>query len=332
MASRTPFDRQQALLSTDKRTYIAGQQKKLARHGLQLVAQVGAAEMVAAAAESASGAVAERLQQINAFYADAQRSRRRALATAYDQVGQEAVKATVRAYDARHKPGDPYRANASGKMRRDAGGKLRSALASPNMYLAGPDGIAFVNEDWLDSRARQWYRLNFGAGSRGAEGDRPKSYRMKFLNQQTNLGVSLGAFQPSAPFRMPAGIFLDGGEPIARDKGRRGLDEFAPANYVKRNMPDIHGSIRYDRAGFTKGIEASNFLDRGVQTIAREFPNVTTEFVLSELRRSIESGGSKGAPAKAAIDLDDMNKIVRQIKKEMRKNKTNSLKSLRGIF
>lgn len=127
----------------------------------------------------------------------------------------------------------PYR-----QTKRDAGGKLRRALGAKSFYRGTYDGIGIVNTTVLDSTARQWHRLNFGARPAGTY--TPTMYQVRFGN------LVAGSFgfadeEPSAGFMMPKGVFS--GDGAFYPKGRALVTP-------------------------TRGIQAWNFLDAGPRVMA----------------------------------------------------------------
>lgn len=158
------------------------------------------------------------------------------------------------------------------RVDRFAGGKLGRALASSNMYDARWDGVAFINRRWLDSQAKQWYRLSFGAGARGKSTPPHRDYNIRFFGSAV-FSMSLKAFGPSASFSMPAGLWFgfdgnpspaastgDGNvRPGAPSPARRGQDQFVPGSFGGRAF----------RGRRTQGIQGTAFLDAGVAALTR---------------------------------------------------------------
>lgn len=311
----TAFEVQQAINNNYKsRTLLQTRLKSLSASGVSLSSSALSRQMVAQAAQNTAGVTGEILSQIGLFYNDAVRERRRSLETAYGDVGRQAntaVAARYRRTKGRSGAG-AYRANASGKYKRDAGGKLGRALTSENMFLAGPDGISYVNMPFLDSQARQWYRLNFGAGPRGVASQRPASKRVIFFGEQTNLDVGLQGLGPSASFSMPGGLFTNGqGQAIPFNPARRGKDRFDPGSYLKGrpNVLSRSSGVKLKQIQ-TQGIAAQNFLDAGTDVIARGMPAVTTKFIRGILQESFAAGGAKGAPARAGLDTKNIERLL----------------------
>lgn len=133
----------------------------------------------------------------------------------------------------------PYRPPfLSRESERDANGRMEAALSSPEFFRATYDGIGFGNVRLLDRTARQWHRLNFGAGDAAGPGARQYPVRWQGLVLGT-VGFTDG---PSRPFAMPRGIFREG------------------AFYPRGPRPIYR----------TRGIQAWHFLDAGPETLARE--------------------------------------------------------------
>ena len=129
----------------------------------------------------------------------------------------------------------PYRLTT-----RDAGGKLRAALGSAQIYRGTYDAIGFGNVSLLDNTARQWHRLNFGARPRGTY--TPRMYQARFGN------LVAGAFgfageSPSAGFGLPRSFIWREGM-LLRPRGR----QVTP----------------------TRGIQAWRFLDAAPRVLAEQ--------------------------------------------------------------
>lgn len=170
-------------------------------------------------------------------------------------IGEKARNSLISAYANRQykRPVASYRVGD-----RFSGGVLGEALASKEIYEATAFGLNFLNRELLDEKAKQWRRLNFGAGAGGQESDlsAPKKFPV------TGLGFVIG-FQPDVrpAFGMPKGFFLDQNHSTERV----GLDAFHPSG------PD---AVR-----ITRGIAARNFLDPPMEIIASSIrPGLTDMF------------------------------------------------------
>lgn len=150
-----------------------------------------------------------------------------------------------------------YRANGEGDTQpRFSGGKLRRALSHRDMVVATPQGIAYINNDILDREAKQWARLNYGAG--GAAGGGGGAYPWTFR------GVTLGAltlpWAPSPAFRMPHGVWIGGRNGSVNDQG------LSAGFYPRSSQLNV----------LTRGIEGRHFFDAGLRRFTQEFPAVYT--------------------------------------------------------
>ena len=140
----------------------------------------------------------------------------------------------------------PYRLS-----QRDAGGRLERAILDPEFIRATYDGIGFANTEVLDRMARQWHRLNFGAGA--AAGTGPRSFQVHWGR------AVISAFgytdTPSAPFVLPPGSWFEPGTGKRVKFGASRSDWFHPGGGGR-------GAVQ------TKGIRAWQFLDAGLGFIA----------------------------------------------------------------
>jgi len=270
----------------NRNAYNATVIKRMAVEGLSVTAQITMAEMVQEYAArvvksmGTAGVDAKNVVVISRFFQSAQLKHPSEFLKAMELVGEKAVDATVRAYDNRgnrgqvkgYRPGD-----------RDTG-KLRKALNSSNMYRAAPDGLLFGNKSWMDSQARQWYRLNFGSGAVGAQGKRPRPHPMKFFGQTVG-ALSLAQYGPNlnpAHNYIPPGFFGDEGNP-SKPSTPKG-EQFTP---LTRSDIFIRGPIAWNTT--SRGIRAVGFLDGGVKSIAKNMPIAYTETLRRILQRGIEN-------------------------------------------
>lgn len=171
------------------------------------------------------------------------RSSRTQLAEAHHAVGSQMAEATVDAYIAARARGPQvpsYRPPfLSRESERDANGRLLRALQSDLFYRGTNTGIGFINEKLLNDEARQWHRLNFGAGAAAGAPGLPVRVTWQGALLAT-VGLSDG---PSAPFSIPRGIWEKGG--------------FYPRGDMRNAKP-------------TKGIKGEHFLDAGLKVLDRE--------------------------------------------------------------
>lgn len=109
--------------------------------------------------------------------------------------------------------GEPLfdRANAPGNFKRYARGAMERALRDPRNVIAGVDGIGFIDSGVMYNQAKQWYRLNFGAGYKGKgplEGSiARKNFALTLFGDQV-AQVSLENFKHAPNFSMPPGVWF----------------------------------------------------------------------------------------------------------------------------
>lgn len=177
------------------------------------------------------------------------------LRRAHQDAGDQARRSMVAAYTHRaHRRAVPsYRVGD-----RYAGGALRRALNQPGQVEATAFTLRFINRDILNQEARQWRRLNYGAGG-GSEGGIVAP--AQFPVQWDGLVVAtLGLPPDTRPgFTIPQGIFVTpGGERVRPSASRRGQDAFS-VRKASRKFP-------------TAGIASSNFLDGGIRRLVTALP------------------------------------------------------------
>jgi len=187
------------------------------------------------------------------------RNRETRLKRLHTDVAQEGLDAITLAYEARADRGvhsANYRPNT-----RYSGGKLLRALQSDEMFTVGRDGFDFINQDHLDKEAKQWRRMNFGAGPRGSRTPKAPSAKMQIFGGTTPVDLALTNTKPSDQYLLPPGFWLDQatGKKQPWDKSRRPFkDSFGPTG-----KEPIYKSM---------GFAGSRFLDAGVAQIAKSLP------------------------------------------------------------
>ncbi len=197
---------------------------------------------------------------------------------AHTEIAHEAQAAVVAAYEAARSSGrqsPPYRSDLAGKNHRYAGGALLRALQDPAFVVATPEGINYANLFLLDITAKQWARLNFGAG--GAGGVAGRSFAVRWSNLVV---ASLGFAEPArAPFSLPAGFWLG--------------EAFYPLGTQPPGTPG-----RPSKARPTRGIAAEQFLDAGLEVIANLLPEAYSNIfreMFAEARTEAEQVALQGS-------------------------------------
>ena len=192
----------------------------------------------------------------------------------HQRVGEQVQEAILGAYDNSLLGTPPYRVHAIlSKNRRYAGGILRSVLASPNFVTADSSGISIGNTRELDARARQWRRLNYGAGS--AAGGDAGIVAVRWSNQEFYLA------EPGAPrpaFRIPAGAWF-GQEfyPVSELQARFRLVSHllgqgkVSSSQAQSSFEQLRGGIRQEPR-YTRGIRGKHFMAAGLEVAAEALP------------------------------------------------------------
>lgn len=210
---------------TSNATLIRGEFNEAVQQVLTVSMQDLVSEAAATANEQAAEAMILFSRSLRNQYA---RNRTSELTNMHRVVAEDAQRSMLGSYDrivGQRSLGE-YRSRVARKeWKRYSGGQLRRALARPDFYRVSYDGILWANMTMLDKRAAQWYRLNYGAGARGA-GHRASqalpSAKMKFFNQTLSSSLLPTTFKPSAPYMIPRGVFADidqlGVEPQGRFK------------------------------------------------------------------------------------------------------------------
>lgn len=210
----------------------------------------------------------------------------RMLAT-HREIGVKAQRSVLSAYDNRKNRRDlpAYRQSARNPRNiRFAGGRLRAALRAPDFFEATEHGLSFINTQRLSKEAKQWRRLNFGAGV-------PNSSRQFNVYFADMLVSSLGLDPGTQPGRvkLPPGRFVEpggGGKrggaqapgapgtgmfyPLGELRGRTVFQKQQNGAYGPRGGPKRMPRLTIDNPMWVK-IEATNFLDEGVRRMANEW-------------------------------------------------------------
>lgn len=261
---------------TIKQQYQQQALAEYARKGVHFTAAIAIQDLAMAGIESTAKTQISTIQTLGPIFTQELQSSRGRLLERTRRVAEVAQAAVVNSYiSSRSESGSKagYRKNAPGVYRRDSGGKLLKAIQSPKFMTITPDGVLLGNKAWLDSQARQWYKLNYGV--QPAAGRRPGVFSMNMFG--ANVGaLSLASNVPVKWMNMPSGIFSKGGE-------------FTPYKYAKRNNKDntaskrarsgsggfiirSNASTQYVKAMRTKGISAWNYMDPGLRVLSKELP------------------------------------------------------------
>lgn len=202
-------------------------------------------------------------------------------ARVHSDVAHEAAAAVHRSYGQsvhRHGGLSGYR-SGSGYGARYSGGVLREALHNPGLVTSDANGVYFVNTGPLNRAAKQWARLNFGAG--GIAGPRPAKFDIQFGSLVVGaLGIE-GEARPA--FFLPKGVWTERGA-------------FYPSSMTP---PEGEGSFPQRTRVLTKGIRSRNFFDAGVRVMADQ----TLEGYQNVLKELFDEGVSKVRPRETLVTV-----------------------------
>lgn len=190
-------------------------------------------------------------------------------------IGLQAQDATARAYANRR----PRRRVGSYRVGsgRYAGQALLRAIKAPDFFRATPQGIQFINVERLNREARQWKRLNFGAG--GGAVRPPGQFGVEFNGL---LAATLGLTPDPRPgFKLPPGFWL-GADGVVQRRGTPGTGRFFP----------VGGPQKYA----TYGIVGTNFLDAGVRRIAQAIGPTYYGLFQGHLQEALDKAFAAKAP------------------------------------
>ena len=263
-----------------------------------------------------------------------ERSQKTRIQGYYNEAAQEATRSAARAYQRRvyrtrsSSEGVPYR-----NEWRYSGGKLLTALNSPQMYQVTATGIKFINKQWLDQQAAQWYRLNFGAGARGARTPPGHRYRMRIFGQTLPGDFGLYNLGPSAGFQLPSGYWSSKYPqklPVRWDGARRGQDFFimgAPEGPVQGQSTsqrgEYLGQVLRRRPTGSLGIQGSRFLDVGVGRLVQLFPVVIEKLLtdwFSEARRAGTGPVFKNSIQPSGRSINEASRVLNSLAAQRQQN------------
>lgn len=275
--------------------------------------QAATANVVAQLGESIRGAAyveSEMLKTLGALFTDVAFVRQQGgkIAAAHYDIGEAARRSVQNAYTHRRfrRPKGSYRIDdygSDGQNQRYAGGALRRALGSDKGHVEADEyGLRFLNTAVLNEEAKQWRRLNYGAG--GKAGQAPHQFNLEWGGVVVaTLGLPA---DPRPAFKIPRGYWIG---PDGKRVGAGGgsSDRFYP---VGTTSADINRGEAFrgrpSPARMTAGIAASNFIDAGVRRIANEIPsayiNLYAQWVETNLRRVEAIADAAGVSVASATE------------------------------
>lgn len=217
------------------------------------------------------------------------------------RVAEEARSAIFQAYsESGIGLGAAYRWNDVGRNKRYSHGAMKRAMKSRNLVIGDDRGIGFVDVNYLDRVAKQWYRLNFGALPKGSGGRGPAEGSMKLFGKTLSGRLTLNGFGPSEPFKVPQqglGTWSSVPSGSSTSKPLKPAPRGSRNGYlylyrsggeqktrVKKGM-----SMEYFMSVPASGIKGKHFLEAGTKVINTRYPK--------ELETLIRTWEEKGARA-----------------------------------
>jgi hypothetical protein len=213
----------------------------------------------------------------------------------------------------RHTESDP-------KLKRYAKGAMKRALRDPGIIKYDEKTFRFINTQVMDQHARQWYRLNFGAGPKGRGGNQPVIKSWKIGKTSIPFTLSLAGYGASKNFRVPHSVRYSGawstqfsGRNLslreARAKPGAGAGDAlylvpmrrvsAPSYFEgamgkkKRKRGGMMPEQGTSRGTWSKGIRGRHFLEKGVDYINREYPKQLNSLIDAWVNASRDSIGRR---------------------------------------
>ena len=229
---------------------------------------IDVAEMFIAAAKEANNRTSKQLIALGQAFEASLTDKSKTLAI-NERIGKAAQKAVVDSYLGYRRSGGPsgYRSNQAAPRERYAGGVLQGALQDASFVETSATSIEMINVAVLNRRAKQWARLNFGAGALGAASPGSRHFPLRISNLVVaSLGLEAA---PRPSFLIPRGYFLH----EAHNAGRTGRDAF----YLAGDGPTP--KARATEMMMTRGIRAEHFLDNGIAVIAERLGPEYIEYV-----------------------------------------------------
>lgn len=217
------------------------------------------------------------------------RNRETRLKNLHTDLAEDALDAIEKAYLSHFDKGthsSNYR-QMSGADGRYSGGKLLTALTAPEMYSATRDGVAIINPLWLDSQAKQWYRMNYGAGAKGKNTPKgPGAQQVVIFGQQSPIDSGLNNFGPSPSYFLPPGYWREQGtgKAFGNDRSRlRFKDEFyllGGSKFAGGRQPKV-----------SLGFAGSRFLDAGVARLIQTTPQAYDRLIVEWFNEYTNTAG-----------------------------------------
>jgi hypothetical protein len=259
------------------------------------------------------------------------------------QVAEGARQTTIKEYIESHSRKRLRAENDNPK--RTSGGVLLGSLKHPQFTVATYDGIGFGNIELLNSRSRQWHRLNFGAGERNRQGG------LNITTPVAMFGADVFELKLNrlpggdGSLFMPRGFFVNPNNQnvVMPDVSRRGRDDFVWLGSNNKRLQGINeeGNLRkiVDRQGRpsaptsipvmspkmkTKGVKGSFYLDKGAAVLARAIGPAWEELIVRWFNRAVdESSGPVRERARkpGSVGLRNVGRLREAVASDLNRSK-----------
>jgi len=213
-------------------------------------------------------------------------------------LAEDTRKQISRAYRAGKKKRRPYRSGDTGKLKRYSDGQMDKGIAAKNFIQGDGRGIN-ISLSVLDTYAKQWARLNFGAGSRGSrdrEDNKIKLFRKTLQDSPSlsRIGARPGFMVP--PTRRAIGVSSDKAYGVT--PGPRSIAQTQQGPYLYLYPFNSKGlPKRKFKTKLSKGIKGWRFLDAGISYMNKEYGSRLTP-ALNTWVKTLEAKVAKSASTK----------------------------------
>jgi hypothetical protein len=256
-------------------------------------------DIVRALAENSNTALSRVLKKSGSFPASGESARAdldKIIATVNKNVAESTQKKMVSAYSAGKKRGrKPYRFADEGRMRRYSDGRMKKGLESDAFIRSTGTGI-FINLSVLDTYAKQWARLNFGALPRGSRD--VKDERIKLFRSALSDSPSLSRIGARPGFRLPPtrkAVAVGSDKALASTPNPRSLAQSQAGPYIYLYPYKTAGlSKRKFDSRATKGIQGWRFIDQGIAHMNKQYGKELTKG-LNQWIKQVDKGVAKAA-------------------------------------
>jgi len=203
-----------------------------------------------------------------------------------------------RAYRAGKKKRKSYRSGDTGKLKRYSNGQMDKGIASKNFIRGDSRGIN-INLSILDSYAKQWARLNFGARPRGSK-DREEN-KIKLFRKTLQDSPSLRTYPTRKGFKIPPtrkAVGVSSAKPYDITPGPKSIAQTQQGPYLylypfkSKGLPK-----RKFKTKLSRGIQGWRFLDVGISYMNKEYGKRLTP-ALNTWVKTLEAQVAKSASTK----------------------------------